>query len=448
MERPSASRRRDRTVWRPATCRVIDLLVRGGANPAARNQRGETALHLAARTDRHGRCRPTDRRRRARLDAENAIQATPLHEAVADAGRADLVTLLLKAGASAGRKDARGMTPLHWMSRFASTRIHPASRPVQALARLLVDAGAKVDEPDAADRTPLYHAVAQGNYGAAEFLLAHGANANRPARGGVTPLHLATYLDDARFAELLLARGADVSARDAAGRTALHWAAFFGRTTVLPKLIDSRADPSAKDRRSRTPFDWAVAGCAREAARLLAGARSGDLGKARFDSCPALVDGKAHEEGSALHRAVASRDLDAARALIAAGAKPNATDSERRTPLHILAASRTGTGQMIQVAEILVNAGADLRAVDWHGRTPLQSTCDDADSDEGHEIVTEYLICKGADAAVSDQFGWTAADIAVIRGWPDPKALQCAGHGRDYAIANDHSERDRPRLMY
>ena len=67
-----------------------------------------------------------------------------------------------------------------------------------------------------------------------------------------------------------------------------------------------------------------------------------------------------------LHFAARDGLLDAARLLVAAGAKLNTPDPNGMTPLMMAI-----TNGQIDVAQLLVDKGADLKAADWYGRTPL-----------------------------------------------------------------------------
>jgi ankyrin repeat protein len=95
-------------------------------------------------------------------------------------------------------------------------------------ARILVEAGADVNQTSRYGWTPLLTATQNRHYQIGAYLLAHGANPNLANNGGWTPLYLATDnrnieggdypvrpadMDHLKFIKLLLDRGANVNAR-------------------------------------------------------------------------------------------------------------------------------------------------------------------------------------------------------------------------------------------
>ena len=79
--------------------------------------------------------------------------------------------LLIDAGADVDARgdDEHGETPLHWA----------ASSDDDAVAAVLIDAGAKVDMPDGSIGTPLANAVGYGCWNVARLLVARGATVDR-----------------------------------------------------------------------------------------------------------------------------------------------------------------------------------------------------------------------------------------------------------------------------
>ncbi|MEL6276134.1 MAG: ankyrin repeat domain-containing protein, partial [Bacteroidota bacterium] len=147
------------------------------------------------------------------------------------------------------------------------------------IARLLVDAGAKIDFRAGGDATPLMEAAYEGHlsfveylseqgaainlrggpYGAAlssaaangqakvvEYLLDSGANINIP--GGAYGSALSSAANDGHVetVKLLINRGADLNINDGAYGTALNTAANNGHTEVVRTLLAAGANINAK----------------------------------------------------------------------------------------------------------------------------------------------------------------------------------------------------------
>lgn len=168
---------------------------------------------------------------------------TPLHLAVAE-GQAEIVRLLVEAGADLTARTDFNRTPLH---------VALQSRP--AMTPLLRELGAEVDAPSAAylgdvdqltrsldagtdpgDRTSGVDLLSWAAFGGAtrtaELLLERGADADSGA------LHFAAGGGRLELVRLLLAAGADVNRRDpATGRTPLHAAMGAGAAGEAPEIV-------------------------------------------------------------------------------------------------------------------------------------------------------------------------------------------------------------------
>lgn len=88
--------------------------------------------------------------------------------------------------------------------------------------RLLLDAGASPDTPDAIGRAPLHYAALQADLEATALLLKRGADPNGRDADEDTPLHFLGYTRNEEnaleLAKLLVKRGADARARNAEGK--------------------------------------------------------------------------------------------------------------------------------------------------------------------------------------------------------------------------------------
>jgi truncated hemoglobin YjbI len=133
---------------------------------------------------------------------------TLLHDA-AMAGKAELATVLIRAGADPDAKEAEGHTPLY----RASTG---------DVARVLLAAGATADVVSGPTRgTPLHQAARRGNGSVAEALLDHAATIDSRDAKGETPLRRAVNCRQIEIVRLLVRRGADRHTADRRGVTPL-----------------------------------------------------------------------------------------------------------------------------------------------------------------------------------------------------------------------------------
>jgi ankyrin repeat protein len=129
---------------------TVQLLLRKGADVAAEDDSGQTALHLAASYGRETTVRlllekGTD------VAAEDDNGRRALHWA-ASYGRETTVRLLLEKGANIVAKDKNGWTPLHWA----------ASAGHEAIVRLLLEKGADIAAKDKDGWTALHCAASMG----------------------------------------------------------------------------------------------------------------------------------------------------------------------------------------------------------------------------------------------------------------------------------------------
>lgn len=318
--------------------------------------------------------------------------AMPLHVAAGWTRDADVITLLVDAGADVDALDPRGYTPLH---RAARDNAGPA------VIGALLEAGADPMAWTAGARneylgrgvTPLHEAAANENPGIAVRLLEAGANVNAYGAGGRTPLHVAAAENaNPVVATVLLEAGADVHAGRAGGRTPLHEAAAHGNAAVVAALVAAGADVGAWGREDPAP------GPRRRAVAIGVNVWGGYLE-------PLPMAGTR----TPLHEAaVANSDPAVILALIEAGADVHATaDLDREyesaaTPLYWAAASNPSPA----VIETLATAGADVNAAAGSGRTPLHIAA------LQNPVVFPTLLRLGADPAAVDRNGKTPLDYA------------------------------------
>jgi ankyrin repeat protein len=176
---------------------------------------------------------------------------------------------------AAREPDGGELTPLVYAARTGS---------IDA-ARVLLDAGADVNQVTRYGWSPLLAATQNRNYVMGKFLIERGADVNLANKGGWTPLYLATDnrnleggdyptrapdMDDLEYIELLLDAGADPNAQltestetrtvftnqwlDEDGATAFLRAAQSGDVELMRLLLERGADPKINTQLGVTPL--------------------------------------------------------------------------------------------------------------------------------------------------------------------------------------------------
>ncbi len=192
-----------------ASAADVDRCLCAGADLMARNENGETPLHLAASFG------STEvvivlLKAGADLEARDDRGWTPLFHA----GHAETSTVaaLLDAGADLDVRGNNGWAPIHAMAAFGRTENLTA----------VLEAGSDIEARDHRGRTPLHHAAGYGSAEDVIALLNAGANAGARSHDGKLPV------DFARFNKRLLgASGYCVSA---------GWNDFGANVIMVPQF--------------------------------------------------------------------------------------------------------------------------------------------------------------------------------------------------------------------
>jgi len=117
---------------------------------------------------------------------------------------------------------------------------------------LLIRAGAEVNAKDGTGDTALFMAVEGGYSESVKVLLGHGADPNIPGGNGarIAPLMLAAMRNNADIVKTLLSAKADPNARDASGKTALTYAQknapYSGQESLDILLAVSQSEEKSK----------------------------------------------------------------------------------------------------------------------------------------------------------------------------------------------------------
>ncbi len=228
-----------------------DLLIRNGANVNARNDLGATPLWAACQNGSEsmvGRLLTAG----ANPNAALLLGETPVMVA-ARSGSPAVVELLAAQGANVNARAARGQTALMW----AVAQKHPEV--VKVLLANGADIHARSDSwtevmavpphgyleynraiPHGND-TALIFAARVDDLASAKLLVAAGANVNDEDAWGVSAVVLAAHSGFTDVVEFLLEKGANANS-DRAGFTALHEAVMRRDENLVKVLLDHGAD--------------------------------------------------------------------------------------------------------------------------------------------------------------------------------------------------------------
>lgn len=331
---------------------------------------------------------------------------------------------------------ADGTTALHWAAQSGNAE----------LVTLLLDAGAKVNVPNRYGVTPLQIASVYGDVAIVEKLLAAGADPNATLPEGETVLMTAARTGVPEVITALLVHGAEIEARENwYGESALIWAAAEDHGEAVRVLVEHGADVDARsalmefERRragqsilslgSWTPMMYAARENALQAGEALIAADA-DLDLVDPDGATALVI------------AIINANYEMAELLLSAGADPNVVDNEAgmgplyaAVDMHRLAVGhgrgnprQAGRLDSVDIAGLLLEHGADPNA---RLRKPImqrQHTAGDATLGEGATpllraaksgdiAMVRLLVAAGADPALTMPNGTSALILAAGLGW-------------------------------
>lgn len=227
-------------LWCTGDLEKVRALLSKGATVNARSHVGRTPLLIAAIQDGNSSVVRLLLENGADVSVQDSGGVTPV-EAAALGSDVETIKALLAKGALADAKDAFGLTALAFTSLNGTAEV----------ARLLIQKGADVNavSKDSLDivkngpialglLTPLQLATTFSNYEVAEVLLQSGARVDQPDVRGMTPLALAFASDhpDPRIVRLLLGNGANPNLKSRMGETTFDWARKYRDSQMLQAL--------------------------------------------------------------------------------------------------------------------------------------------------------------------------------------------------------------------
>ena len=392
---------------------TAQLLLDHGAKIDAKDDRGQTPLHLVSRATQlvHDEPYSADVAQLllelgADVNVRDENQETPLHFAC-EYGNFDTMLLLVNHGAEINAQNTLGQTPLHQISGHIGwfhVDFHDG-----CFAQLLLQRGADVNARNKGEETPLHLAVCRSKLQTPmqtpQVLLEHGAEADARDTNGRTPLHhlalLAFSGDEERPMErLLLKSGASVDARDKAQETPLHLASTVLNVGTAKVLLEHGANVKAENDRGLTPLH--MISLSGSSPRPI---NNGPIFVHLLLEQSADVNARGMDQVTPLHLASSQQDFGIARVLLKNGADVNAVSINGWNALHFLLLPRLVE---VKIAKLLLSWGVDVNAQDELGETPLHSA-----SYFGHVDVAEAFLDHGARANVENTCGNTPLHNAL-----------------------------------
>ncbi len=417
---------------------VADLLIHAGADVNAANDLGVTPLWAACE---NGSAAVVRRLLDAGADPNAPLLSgeTPLMTA-ARVGAADLARRLLAAGAAVGATGARSQTALMW----AVSQQHPA------VVEVLLDHGAAVDarsdvwtevvkttpepwNPEYVTEIPqggytaLLFAARVGDLASARLLVAAGADVDDQSPYGTSATVVAAHSGHGAVAAFLLEQGADPNAADA-GYTALHAAILHKDAALVRALLDRGADREARVQASTpirrdavdfylhpsyvgaAPFWLAARFNAPDIMRLLL-----DYGAdprvahhpTYWPGSLSVRDERVQVEEGTTSALMAAAGLGGRDPLVSVDrldriAESAPVRSTRREPDRVVR-ERT----MLEAVSIAAEQGIDVDMANAEGNTALHAAARD-----GYHRVVEYLAARGARVDVTNRDGRTPLALA------------------------------------
>ncbi|GMH40166.1 hypothetical protein BSKO_08070 [Bryopsis sp. KO-2023] len=371
----------------------------------------------------------------ADVNAQESLNRTAVHIGAIQ-GDLDVVTALVEGGADINLRDNSGKTPL----------LVAAKEGHEDLVAYMMENGASVTAVDKDRRTTMHLAVL-GNNPSSNVLLALKSKklrVNAKDRFGKTALHYAAEMGSMGIVAQLGSLKADMSVRDSLGRTALHLAAMAGNAEVVEKLLDLGADQSIVDNKGKQPADLVGEGgvptteegktivellLADSARRMIQAAWRGDRDEVvKYLSMGIDVNAAVENGTTVLHVATQRGDAELLKVLLDAGASLELSDNEGRTPLHV--AAEYGKSDVLPM---FAGLEYNLELKDWHGHHALHVAAGSKSSDVE---TLEALVKLGAQVNAKDDNGMTPLHTAVKNDRLDLTRV-LVGMGADKAMTDN-----------
>uniref|UniRef100_A0ABD2X767 PRANC domain-containing protein n=1 Tax=Trichogramma kaykai TaxID=54128 RepID=A0ABD2X767_9HYME len=408
---------------RSGNMKIVESLLRSGANPNLAVAAGFTALHYICSRNVDDDTAEVflkineDMRQKVKVDAVNERGRTALCDAVL-LGTKNKVEALLRRGANPNLAIPEGrLTPLHIIALRAEDDFMDEFFEMCDRYRLRPE----VDALDQWNQAPLLLALHYGHRRSVESLLRHGANPSIANCRGSQALHVIGHRrvdDDLAETFLRMIDGTrwtlEVDARDEWGWTPLLHALRYGTMRTVELLLRRGADPNAANKNGSRALHI-----------ICRGQGDDDLSEAFFRIIDDIqrtveIDARGKDGVTPLHDALCHGLPRTAENLLRRGADPNTPDDSGSTALHYISKRVTDDDELAKkFFETCddIQRTVRLNALDDWGRTPLHWALD-----YGSRKVVKLLLERGADPTSIDTEGSTPLHV-ICRGDDDDDDL-------------------------
>ena len=375
------------------------------------------------------------------LSTDEQEQKCTALDVAAAAGYAEIVRLLLAAGADVNSHCGEGVTPLMQVSSLGraktaklpaylrATASAPSLQPAMTYPRdylhclrLLIRNGADTELSDQHGRTAPYYAAREGHLAALELLLSQGADVQGWSSWESDPLYAAAFNGRTACVQVLLAAGCPIITAKKTVFTALNGAAQNGHADVLECLLQQGISANAESE----PFGGTP---------LFIAAVKGQLACMQvLLACGIDIDRPDQDGRTALYDAAGHGQLAALELLLLQGAKVQGWRSDESDPLCIAAFN----GHIACVRALLA-AGSPIVTGKKYGYNALNCA-----AQNGHVDVLQCLLQQGMSANVkSAPSGGTPLFVAAEQG-----QTACIQTLLDAGADIDHSNADGHTALY
>lgn len=397
---------------------MIKLLLDSGADPNTVDPTGETALMTATKIGNLESVRVLIDRG-AKVDTADATyKQTALMIAVRE-DHADVVRLLIEKGADVNAQTRVGQTP-GW--------ILPNSVPGFGFGKGIIRGGLPADRGSRyftpGGLTPLLYAARDGRLEPTKILLEAGAKLEQTDPNGITPLIMAISNNHPELARFLIDKGAEINVSDWYGRTPL-WTAVEVRNMdfdngtfengvdraplleIVELLLNKGANPNPRTKES-IPI------------RRFMLRTTGTLEWVDFTGQTPFL------------RAAYAGDLSVMRLLLKHGADPKISTFAGTTPLMAAAGVNwvfdqtydEGQKNLLEAVKLCFELGMSVNDANSMGITAVMGA-----ANRGSDEIIEFLVSKGAKLDAQDKEGRTPLSwaegvfLATHPGKPKPSSI-------------------------